>query len=469
VTPDFQQPTRSFTARLFARVGNPLNWSAVDRAILAACMILPFTVWHDAFYHYFLNHPEAAPYINQAFLRRVLPLQEMMWTGGWVAIILIGLVLRRWAPESSFLVSAVTQLFAIGASLISYSIGHYTANYMHCTALAATGVGMILFERRQMLGALVTFLIILVATTVAEQLQLIPYAPLLATQPVEAHHLATSWLATMGALTTGILLFVFGLLVFVVGRWHSREDQLAQTGEQLARANDLISRYVAQQVAEQIQLGNYDAIDRQSRRRLTLFFSDIKGFTEVADHIEAEELSEILNEYFTEMTTIAGQFGGTIDKFMGDAIMIFFGAPVATHDEDHALRAVRMAMAMQGRMKELHRRWEKRGITEPFQVRMGINTGVASVGNFGAPGRMDYTAIGRQVNLAARLQVNCEPGKVLLSHATWVFVRGEIPCEPKGEIQVKGIRDPVNVYEVTAPYPIEEPSPEVSSSAGAAA
>jgi adenylate cyclase len=108
------------------------------------------------------------------------------------------------------------------------------------------------------------------------------------------------------------------------------------------------------------------------------------------------------------MTAIAGRFGGTIDKFMGDAIMIFFGAPVATHDEDHALRAVRMAMAMQGRMKELQRRWEKHGIIEPFQVRMGINTGVASVGNFGAPGRMDYTAIGRQVNLAARLQVNCD-------------------------------------------------------------
>jgi class 3 adenylate cyclase len=81
------------------------------------------------------------------------------------------------------------------------------------------------------------------------------------------------------------------------------------------------------------------------------------------------------------------------------------------------------------------------------------NTGVASVGNFGAPGQVDYTAIGRQVNLAARLQVSCDPGRILISHV--VLVRDEIPCEPKGEIQVKGIRDAVKVYEVTAPYPVE--------------
>jgi class 3 adenylate cyclase len=218
-----------------------------------------------------------------------------------------------------------------------------------------------------------------------------------------------------------------------------------------------VSRYIAQQVAEQIRLGNFEAIDRQFRRRLTLFFSDIEGFTAVADRVEPEELSELLNEYFAEMTAIAERFGGTIDKFMGDAIMIFFGAPTATDDRDHALRAVRMAMAMQGRMEELRRRYGQRGSVEPFQIRMGINTGVASVGTFGARGRMDYTAIGRQVNLAARLQVNCEPDRILISHATWVLVHDEIECIPKGEIHVKGIRDPVLVYEVSPPYPMVRP------------
>lgn len=89
----------------------------------------------------------------------------------------------------------------------------------------------------------------------------------------------------------------------------------------------------------------------------------------------------------------------------------------------------------------------------PFHVRMGINTGRASIGNFGSEGRMDYTAIGRQVNLAARLEVSCVPDRILISHATWAFVKDEIPCTPKGEIEAKGVRDPVKVYEVTAGRP----------------
>ncbi|HWP66267.1 MAG TPA: adenylate/guanylate cyclase domain-containing protein [Candidatus Limnocylindria bacterium] len=314
-----------------------------------------------------------------------------------------------------------------------------------------------LFETKQMFAAIAVFLAVVAAATLAEQLGLVPYAPLFAASLVQGGHLSTAWLATFGLLAMTAAMIGIFLTAFVIARWRTREAELAETTDQLARANDLVSRYIAQQVAEQIRLGNYEAIDRQSRRRLTLFFSDIEGFTAVADRVEPEELSELLNEYFAEMTPVAERFGGTIDKFMGDAIMIFFGAPTATDDQDHALRAVRMAMAMQGRMDELRRRYQERGSVEPFKIRMGINTGVASVGTFGAPGRMDYTAIGRQVNLAARLQVNCEPDRILISHSTWLLVRDEIECIPKGEIHVKGIRDPVLVYEVSTPYPMSHP------------
>jgi class 3 adenylate cyclase len=186
-----------------------------------------------------------------------------------------------------------------------------------------------------------------------------------------------------------------------------------------------------------------------------LFFSDIKGFTGIADQVEAEDLSRVLNEYLAEMTEIAERYDTTVDKFIGDAIMIFFGAPMATDDHDHALRATRMAVDMQERMLGLREKWLREGIEEPSEIRIGINTGVASVGNFGARGRMDYTAIGRQVTLASRLQVNCAPGKILLSHSTWVLVNDEIACEPKGEILVKGIHYPVKVYEGTMPIAAE--------------
>jgi class 3 adenylate cyclase len=443
--------------RLAARLGSPLTWSDADRCILAGVVILPIALWHEQSLVFFLTNPTAAPYVDRQFLQWLLPWQRLLWSGGWLAIIMVGLVVRRWAPDSRLFVAVTVQFFAAGAALLSYTIGHYTAGYLHAVSLAGGTVGLILFEPRQMYAAIGTFLTIVLATTLAEQLQLIPYAPLLAAAPLEGRHLSAAWLGSMGTIAMAAALFGIGLTALVVRLWRTRERQLAETSDQLARANDVISRYVAQQVTEQIRLGNYDVIDRQLRRRLTLFFSDIEGFTEVADRVEPEELSELLNEYFAEMTAIAERFGGTLDKFMGDAIMIFFGAPTATHDRDHALRAVRMAMAMQGRMEQLRRGWEQRGIKEPFRIRAGINTGVASVGTFGARGRMDYTAIGRQVNLAARLQVNCEPGRILLSHSTWVLVRDDIECVAKGDIHVKGVRDPVSVYEVPPPYPAAEP------------
>jgi class 3 adenylate cyclase len=111
-----------------------------------------------------------------------------------------------------------------------------------------------------------------------------------------------------------------------------------------------------------------------------------------------------------------------------------------------------MAMEMQHRMRQLYEHWRNRGVEQPFVIRIGINTGIANVGAFGARGRMDYTAIGRQVNLAARRQVKCEPGSILLSHATWTLVKDDIACVAKGEVQVKGFHHPIQVYQVEAVF-----------------
>jgi class 3 adenylate cyclase len=194
-----------------------------------------------------------------------------------------------------------------------------------------------------------------------------------------------------------------------------------------------------------------------------LFFSDIKDFSEAADLLEPEDLSEVLNEYLTEMVRIGEAHGGTIDKFIGDAIMIFFGAPLCTHDVDHAERAIRMAIEMQETMTRLQDKWRRNGFEYPFELRIGINTGQASVGSFGSTGRMDYTAIGRQVNLAARLQQHCEPGKILISHSTWTLVRERIDCVFGGELTVKGVRDPVKVYEVRGPREVVAASAVIAS------
>lgn len=154
------------------------------------------------------------------------------------------------------------------------------------------------------------------------------------------------------------------------------------------------------------------------------------------------------------LTVIAERHSATINQFVGDGIMIFFGAPQATSDHDHAQRAVRMALDMQARMQHLKDAWIDRGVRKPFRARIGINTGYASVGDYGSPGRKVYSAIGIQTHLAARIQVHCEPGKILISDTTWALVREDFACTDKGEFQFKGLHYPVRVYEVSgSPHP----------------
>ena len=220
------------------------------------------------------------------------------------------------------------------------------------------------------------------------------------------------------------------------------------TIERLRRATVLIRRYVPAQLATRILSGEHLGSRAPERRKLTLVFSDVVGFTEAADRIEAEDLAHLLNEYLSEMAAIADAFGGTLNQFVGDGIMIFFGAPESSSDKDHALRAVRMASAMQRRMEELGKKWFQAGIPTPFRIRIGINTGVASVGDFGSDGRTTYSAIGNQTNLTSRIQDQCPPGSVLISHSTWALVKDQIHCQERGEIEAKGLHYPLRVYEV---------------------
>ncbi len=211
---------------------------------------------------------------------------------------------------------------------------------------------------------------------------------------------------------------------------------------------DELKRYLPPQLVDSIVKGEKHVTFENERRKLTIFFSDIKGFTETTDSMEAEELSLLLNEYLTEMTKIAHRYGGTIDKFIGDAIMIFFGAPESTTEKDQAHRCVKMAIEMQEKMKELKQKWFKSGIEYPLEIRIGINTGTATVGNFGAEDRLSYTAIGGQVNLASRLEGLCNPGGILISHSTWAHVEDEVPCKVRGKVKVKGINREILVYDV---------------------
>jgi adenylate cyclase len=179
-----------------------------------------------------------------------------------------------------------------------------------------------------------------------------------------------------------------------------------------------------------------------------IFFSDFAGFTETTDNLESEELTALLNRYFNEMSKIALQYGATIDKFIGDAIMLFFGDPETRGAKEDALACVKMAIAMQARMADLGAEWRSLGLEHPFQLRIGINTGFCTVGNFGSEDRVDYTIIGGEVNLAARLQSHAEVGGILIAHETYSLVKDAIAAAEHEPISVKGFSRPIRCYAV---------------------
>jgi class 3 adenylate cyclase/phosphoglycerate-specific signal transduction histidine kinase len=231
-----------------------------------------------------------------------------------------------------------------------------------------------------------------------------------------------------------------------------RENQLAEKSRALEQLSNQLAKYLSPQVYESIFTGKQEVKIASRRKELTVFFSDIAGFTETTDRLESEDLTRLLNHYLTEMSQIALSYGATLDKYVGDAIVIFFGDPETRGVKEDAFACVEMAIAMRKRMLELQDVWRASGIEKPLQCRIGINTGYCTVGNFGSEVRMDYTIIGGGVNLASRLEAAATPGEILISFETYANVRDRIHCEERGHISVKGIAHPVATYQVVDAY-----------------
>jgi|GEM_PF-592685 len=223
--------------------------------------------------------------------------------------------------------------------------------------------------------------------------------------------------------------------------------KLKRSIKEINRINNKLSKYLSPQLYKTIFSNNKQDIESK-RKKLTIFMSDIKDFTATSEMMAPEDFIEILNQYLTEMAKIAIKYGGTIDKYIGDAILIFFGDPESKGVKEDAINCVSMALEMQRQMKKLQRYWFNKGIKHPFKVRVGITTGYCTVGNIGSEDRMDYTIIGREVNLASRIETSAKPDSVCISHETWALVKDVVKCQSLGEISAKGIAQPIPVYEV---------------------
>ena len=230
-------------------------------------------------------------------------------------------------------------------------------------------------------------------------------------------------------------------------------NEMRQTNDILENVSDQLAKYVSPQLYQAIISGEQRVSIGSTRKKLTIFFSDIASFTKITDQLEPEELTSLLNEYLTEMSRIALQHGACFDKFIGDAMMFYFGDPESKGVKEDAAACVRMAIEMQRRLRKLQTGWQEQGLIDhPFEARIGINTGYCTVGNFGSEERMDYTIVGGEVNLAARLEALAVAGGILMAAETYSLVKDWLRAEEQEAITVKGFSKPVRTFSVQGMY-----------------
>lgn len=337
--------------------------------------------------------------------------------------------------------------YALSSALVVYVFGVNSTPLFALLPLAAV---IVIVWYDDQIGTFVTWFVLacIVALEVTTATGSLRYAPMVEDARI-ADEGSLAFTLTLSYLVLVLVVVTLLSVRVVVLAARQNAARLRETHAQLERATAVIARYVPAELADDILSGEAGGDGGHARRKLTVFFSDIVGFTDIAEELEPEDLALVLNDYFSEMTAIAQRHHGTVDELQGDALLILFGAPRHTSDREHACSAVRMAAEMHAALDVLNERWREAGITEVLAVRMGINTGVVTIGHFGSPSRMKYAALGKHVNIAARLQAICTPGRTVISYATWLLVKDEVEGRALGPQVLKGIHRPVDAYELT--------------------
>ncbi|HET9492410.1 MAG TPA: adenylate/guanylate cyclase domain-containing protein [Methylomirabilota bacterium] len=206
-----------------------------------------------------------------------------------------------------------------------------------------------------------------------------------------------------------------------------------------------LARYVDRDVADELLKDPGQLVLEGERREVTVLFCDLRGFTPLSERLAPEEVVLLLNQFYDLMIEATFRNQGSIDKFLGDAVMAVFGAPIA--HPNHALRAVRTALAMREGIELLSRRRIRRG-GEPLTVGIGVSTGETVAGTVGTDDRMEYTVVGDSVNVAARLESIAKPMQILISARTWREVKDAVKARPLGGVRVRGKEEEIEAHEV---------------------
>ena len=250
-----------------------------------------------------------------------------------------------------------------------------------------------------------------------------------------------------------VLLILMGsfLLSFCIIRGY-QDKTLNEKLELVSRKNSALkshvhnlSKYLSPRLCQSIIAKENTCLDARDRP-ITIFFSDMQGFSQLSEQLTPDQLSWLVNTYLSEMSEIAFRFGGTLDKIIGDSMMVFFGDPNSRGKKNDALSCVCMAIAMKEAMRNLQKRWKIAGIETPPSVRMGINTGNCRVGNFGTENKLDYTVLGSTVNLASHLESIAQANEILITEETYNLVKNHVKCTVNNSADSRWLSKDLKLY-----------------------
>lgn len=259
------------------------------------------------------------------------------------------------------------------------------------------------------------------------------------------------WLPAI-VLITSMTVIIFHFR-YIYHQYIGYEASALQAGGRLNTMVSVISkltRFVPPQIWEPIVKADSPISVSNKRAKLTIMFSDIVGFTELSDSLSADNLADILNTYMHCMTLIAHKHGAVLDKFIGDGMVCFFGEPDSRGARQDALDCVAMAIDMRREMRTLRQKWRLMGF-DGLYIRIGITTGYCHVGNFGSNNRLSYTLIGKEANLASRLEASAGKGEILVSESTHDYICHDYECDYSGVYQLKGFDDKIKAWQVLDP------------------
>lgn len=384
------------------------------------------------------SYPELLPIVVISAMLSVFQPSMLHWLlSGFILVVALLLgVFSYFRPHHTLIPVTILGLLALTLGLLNF-------NY-----IPSLVVWMLIFTRLILVKKQHT-LSIMMLTLLAVVVSLLTANFLLPKLTLTAYQQTALNIVALLSVIVSITLHLWRLLQ-IVQHYQRNLAQSQQRLTSLVTMTNRLTRYLPPKVWQPI-LKNQNSVEIVSqRRKMTILFSDIVGFTDLSDTISPDHLANILNTYFDRMTQITLNYGATLDKFIGDGMLCYFGDEPHSNERENALKCVRMAIDMRREMAVLRRQWQSQGF-DGLHVRIGINTGYCYVGNFGSRNRMTYTVIGKEANFAARLEATAQKDQILISESTYNLVHQKYPCEAVGEIRLKGLQAMAKVWQVLEP------------------